>query len=291
MEISTYKSFKIFISSPGDVEEERKIADKVILSVDRICRETIGLRAECLKWEDLPPLAPQPKDGPIQDIIIKDQLEKSQVFVLILFKRYGTISAGKDKSNTEREVEAALDLLKHRKNFSFLSYFQEIPKDNDPGNQQNKLEELKERLSKDKVLYHNFSTPQEFEELFTHHLYYILLKYQFSSTKVKALRQFWQLGILDVQDHPRLAIIYPPVNRSFMKGENPDHFWLERLVPHMVFEDFKALHKIDKTLRIIGHSDISTFSSLDVPPEVTEMNRVWLCLPRNAPAQQQLLKL
>jgi len=93
---------------------------------------------------------------------------------------------------------------------------------------------------------------------------------------------------MDRHSHPSLAIIYPPVDRTYMKEESPDRFWWGRLVPHVVFEDFKAMQKIEKTLRIIGFRDFRFYSNSNIPSNIQEMNRVWLCLPRNIAARNQL---
>jgi hypothetical protein len=108
---SYYNSIKIFIASPNDVKRERHIADDVIKEVDKVNRSTLGLRVECLRWEDLPPLTPTQDDGQFQDVIDRELLSQCNVFVLILNKRYGTIPPGQAISNTEREVEAILNVI------------------------------------------------------------------------------------------------------------------------------------------------------------------------------------
>jgi hypothetical protein len=49
----------------------------------------------------------------------------------------------------------------------------------------------------------------------------------------------------------------------------------------VVFEDFKAMQKIEKSLRLIGFRNFKFFSTASAPTEMEHVNRLWLCLPRN----------
>lgn len=282
-----YQSIKIFISSPGDVQEERNSAEEVIIALDKILRETLGLRVECMRWEDLPPLMPRPSEGKIQDVILRELVQRCDVFILILFRRYGSTSQGHDKSNTEREVETALDLIKEGRSISFLSYFGEVPPNRDPGIQEQKVLDLRKRLEGRGLFYRSFTDPSDFHFKLINDLYYLMLKLKLSTLKQRSLRCFWRLGVVEGKSHPELAIIYPPVDRSFMVEERTEGMWIRRLAPHLVFEDHKCINKLDRTLRLIGHDDISTYSAYNFPQEINDINRVWLCLPRNRAAQKQ----
>ena len=283
-----YNSLRIFIASPGDVKKERQLAEEVIEAVDNSCRDILGLRTECLRWEKMPPLTPLRGEGDIQEVIIRELVMKCNVVVLIFNKRYGSTSPGHSHSNTEREIENVLEMIKDGRNITLLSYFKETPPDPDMGEQEKKLEALKERLTKRNLFYHTFKTAEDFRNEFTHDLYYVAMKFALSTTKQKALRSFWRLGTGESQGNPKMAIIYPPMDRSYIKGEKPDHIWWERLVPPIIFEDFKAIDKIEKTLRLIGHHDITTFPTDNISEEICDMNRLWLCLPRNTRAIEQL---
>jgi len=283
-----YQSIKIFICSPGDVSKEREFAEKVILQVDNSCRDTLGLHVNCLKWEKMSPITKLLSEGGIQSDINNELIKQCNIFVVILNKRYGSTSPESDKSHSEEEIELALKMLKENRKITILSYFRNLTPNLDPGPQERNVRDLRERLERDGVHYKVYENPNDFQEKFTHDLYHTMLRFRMSTSKQKALRRFWNLGISEKQIAPALAIIYPPVNRSFMRQQNPDRYWLERLVPHVVFEDFKALQKIDKTLRLIGHSDIRTYTTFNYPQDIDDINRLWLCLPRNIYAQRQL---
>jgi hypothetical protein len=285
--VETYQSLKVFVSSPSDVPEERAIAESVIADVNKSCRDTIGIAADAHTWKHLPPLTPSMPSETIQRII-NEEVRECNAFVLILYKRYGTVERGQTKSNTEREIEVALNMLSEGRRIMFLSYFRELPANADAGEQEAKVRQLRDDLGNRGVLYHTYTDPPEFRYRFTHDLYHTILRFHASTTKQRALKSFWQLGIREGSVHPQLAIVYPPVDRHFMREQKPDRFWLQRLVPHIVFEDFKALQKIEKTLRLIGFRNFQFYSVQGRPNNFDDMNRMWICLPRNEPAQRQL---
>jgi hypothetical protein len=284
----TYQLLKVFLSSPGDVEDERKIAEEVISKVNKSCRDTLGIQADTHTWKSLPPITPNMSENTIQDII-NEEVRACNVFVLILYKRYGTIKPGFTKSNTEREIDIALKMLSEGRNIMFLSYFRELAPNSDPGEQEEKVRALRDYLSNLGLWYRTYESPEDFKDDLAHDLYQTILKFQVATSKSKILRSFWQLGTPSGITHPQLSIIYPPVDRYYMRQENPDAVWLKRLVPHVVFEDFKALQKFEKTLRIIGYRDFEFFSISGAPPDIQDRNRLWICLPRNESAQSQLL--
>lgn len=285
--LQTYQTLRIFISSPYDVETERKLAEEVIFSINQKCKEPLGISLEVDRWENLSPSTPNPSKSRIQDEL-NERVRNCNVFVLILNRRYGTVEQGQTKSNTEREIQTALETLIKGKKISFLSYFCDISSNPDAGEQERKVLELREELTKKNIWFSRYRDPADFKDKLTHDLYKTALSYRVSTSKHKALRNFWQLGICEPLDHPRLAIIYPPVSREHMKHEDPDHFWEKRLAPHIVFEDYKALQKLDKGLRLIGLSHFQIYSTSSSPTDFMDRNRVWLCVPRNTLAQQRL---
>ena len=63
-------AYRIFVSSPGDVDEERKIVEDVTYKVAQVCREPLGLSPEIIKWENMVPAAPA--EETIQEIINRE---------------------------------------------------------------------------------------------------------------------------------------------------------------------------------------------------------------------------
>lgn len=281
-----YRRLKVFLSFARDVEEESRIAEDVIRKVNESVKDTLGLMLEAITWRMLPPLAPPPPDS-IQSVI-SERVRDCNIFILVLFKRYGSIEAGQVKSNLEREVEIAIDKLESEKRIMFLSYFRTLPESDDPGSQEQKVRDLRLRLQAKGIWYYEYADPSEFRDRLTHDLYRTLFNFRYSALKHEAIKNLWQLGEPDRSTYPKLAVVYPPVDRKYLREQSPDNIWLERLVPHIVFEDFKVFQKIEKTLRLINFREFRFYTTGDMPADIAYMNRVWLCWPRNEKAVKQL---
>lgn len=283
----TFKLFNAFISSPGDVNAERQFAEEAIRSINRTCSEILKSRIETKRWEHQVPETPFLPEEKIQDAINKE-VEKSHFFVLILNKRYGSIEEGHSKSNTERELETILKRFETHPEIKILAYFRELPENNDKGEQEKGVIELRKKLSTLGIRYKTYRTTEEFKEAFTHDMYSVLLRISLSPFKQTALQRFWQVGESDKPTYPRLAIFFPPVSRAFMDTKHDENFWQYKLLPNVYYEDYKAIHKIKKTLALIGFSDFRTFFNTDLPHDHNFMNRVWVCFPRSQAAMESL---
>lgn len=281
-----YVHYRVFISSPSDVAAERQFSEEVIGSINNTCSDTLRVALETRKWENLPPETPHLPEEKIQDLINKE-VEKAHFFVLILYKRYGRIEEGHTKSNTERELETILNRFALNPQIRILAYFREIPENNDPGEQERNITELRDRLQRINIHYRTYKTPEEFKSVFTHDMYNVLLRMRLSPFKQEMLRKFWQIGEPSRPTHPRLAIMFPPVSRQYMKSPKED-VWLHRLEPYMYFEDFKTIHKIMKLLSLIGFSGYKVYFYTDLPRDLRFMNRVWMCFPRSHTALESL---
>ncbi len=103
----TYESLRVFLSSPGDVKAERRLAKKIIDAVSTTTRETLGIALEVKQWEEEPPKTPGIPRVKIQDKL-NELVRSCHVFVLILHRRYGSKSQGARRSHLEQEVNAGL---------------------------------------------------------------------------------------------------------------------------------------------------------------------------------------
>ena len=284
---TTYEILRVFISSPSDVISERKVADKVIDAIGDTCKDTLGVELECVTWENFVPQTPKLPDEKIQDIL-NAEISKCHIFILILWKRYGSKEPGMWKSNTEREAEIALELLKKEKKIMFLTYFRELKPDEDPGEQRQSVERFREMLQKQGVWYKGYKSVPHFQEKLTHDLYRTIMRFRLSTSKHRALSKFWVFGTPDRPTYPKLAIIYPSIERTFMGPVDDSDVWLNRLEPNIVFEDYKALQKLEKTIRLLGFRDYKIYNHDSIPSDFKFMNRFWLCLPRSPHGLQQL---
>ncbi len=281
-----YQSYLAFISSPGDVSKERQIAEEVIETTSKRLSQSLQLHILPWKWENRPPAMPA-GEVTFQDEINK-RIDECHFFVLILGKRYGSKEPGHKKGNVEREVERAL--AKHRSDPSFgvLAYFKELPANNDRGRQERDLRAFQKRLKAEGIVFHSFRSDKDFKERFTHDLYEVAIKKRYAIPKIENLRRFWQLGSTGQRTGPRVDILYPPVERSRDHSGADPSFWLRRLATQVYFEDYKAVDKVTKTLSLIGFKDWHVHAANDPPVELSNSNRVWVCVPRIKHALQRL---
>jgi hypothetical protein len=205
----------------------------------------------------------------------------------VLYKRYGQVEPGQTISNTERELQTILQRYETHPQIKILAYFRELPPNSDPGEQEAKVQDFRARLAGRGIFFRTYKEPQEFKETLTHDLYNVILRMRLSSFKQTAIRSFWQLGLAGRPTHPRLAILYPPVQREYM-GEHGSNVWYRRLAPMIYFEDYKAIQKIQKDLALIGFNDYRVYPNTDPPSDLQFMNRVWVCMPRQRAAIEQL---
>lgn len=97
--------YKIFVSSPSDVAGERSIVDDVIAKINDAISDTLGIHLTVEKWEKIPP---ESTDEELQERLNK-KIKDCHFFLLILYKRYGTVVPGQTISNTEREINTIID--------------------------------------------------------------------------------------------------------------------------------------------------------------------------------------
>jgi hypothetical protein len=288
--LETYTVHRAFIASPGDVAAERQLSEEIIGSINRSIRDTLAVNIDARKWEHLAPVATDLPEEQLQDKLNRE-VEKCNFFILILYKRYGTIHSGHAISNTEREIETILKLHEQKPNRKILSYFRDIEANTDPGVQEEKVRDLRKRLEKKGLAYRTYRDPIEFSKYLTHDLYDVLLRIRLSPFKKQALKRFWRFGETIRTNQPRVAIVYPPVERhSTALGTDTD-YWIKRLINSVAFEDYKAIQKIESNINLIGDIHYRVYPHTNVPPDIPSMNRIWLCVARNKIGLQELKKI
>jgi len=99
----TARIIHVFMSSPGDVKEERAVLDEVVDSINRTDGKGSGFRLELFRWED--DVAPQ--IGPKPQRVVDDQTPAYDIYLGIMSTRFGT-ATGRYGSGTEKEFRDAL---------------------------------------------------------------------------------------------------------------------------------------------------------------------------------------
>ncbi len=157
---------KIFVASPGDVNNERKRVKKVIEELNKTVCPSRSLTLEYKGWEEVVPDIGKPGQRAIDE-----QIGPYDIFIGIMWKKFGhpTLGAG---SGTEHEFNMA---YKKRKKFGeprILFYFSQkpsTPKTEKETEQWGKVIKFKKKVQK-LGLTKDYKNPSDFEKIVREHL-------------------------------------------------------------------------------------------------------------------------
>lgn len=157
------KIIKVFLASPGDVIEERKLAKLVVEEVNQLLAEEYGYQLELYGWEDTTAAIGRPQ------AIINTELERCELFVGIMWKRWGTPpdKEGKYTSGFEEEYRTSVERYRKEGKPDISLFFKEVDPDltRDPGVALKKVLDFKKEINDGKeILYETFSESVAFEK-------------------------------------------------------------------------------------------------------------------------------
>jgi hypothetical protein len=283
-----YKCLRVFLCTASGTATEEAAVKAAIEQLNRGTRPQLGIEFELLSWQDLAPRAPDLAVGRKQ-AEINEFVKSCDIFILILWKRHGSFEPDQNRTNLEREVDEAVARLKHGSNMIMLSYFRNFMVSPAPNDQERGVMTLRQRLHEAGIFYNTYHNPAKFSARIVPDLYESLLKLEFDTPKHRAMRNFWKFGLAERPPRKKLLIAYPGMDRAYMRLPDKDNeLWIRRLVPNIVYEDHRALNKIEKILRLIGMSDFHTCTIANLPDDWRYMNQCWVCIPRNRIALERL---
>jgi hypothetical protein len=162
--------YSVFVASPSDVKEERLAVDDVIKELNRTYSESKGIIIEVLKWETH--AAPGIINGSVQGIINNDIGDCYDLFIGVMWKRFGT-PTDVAMSGTEEEFQRAYDRFKEKKNLQVLFYFNNSTpsslSDVNPA-ELGKVLDFKNRIGNKNVLYWEYNKIEEFQAYLRMHI-------------------------------------------------------------------------------------------------------------------------
>jgi tetratricopeptide (TPR) repeat protein len=157
---------RVFIASPGDLGEERRLFRDIVDDVNRLKANGMGIQLEPLGWEDTLPGFGRP-----QELINKD-IEQCDLMIMLLLKRWGTPTR-EYSSGFEEEYELGKRLREEGDKPEIMLYFRKVSDDMlaDPGPQLRQVLNFKEKIEHEKkFLYKSYEDENEWEKLFRDHL-------------------------------------------------------------------------------------------------------------------------
>jgi hypothetical protein len=165
--------FKILLSSPSDLSDERRIASEVVTEISSTWGNPNSVTLKLLSWENdvTPGFASEPQE------VINDQLGDSwDIYLGIMHARFGTPTR-RFGSGTEEEFETAYKLWQSdSEKRSLMFYFKKAPIEIDADPEQlRRVQEFKKRVSNLGGLYREFSDGSGFKDLLRAHLTAVLV--------------------------------------------------------------------------------------------------------------------
>ncbi len=160
------KVLRVFIASPGDLVEERRLFRGIVDEVNRSEANRMGVQLEPLGWEDVLPGYGRPQE------LINEDVKRCDLMIMLLWKRWGT-PTGEYSSGFEEEYELAKRLREDGDKPEIMLYFRKIPDDflAGPGPQLRQVLEFKEKIeSEGEFLYKSYEDENRWENIFREHL-------------------------------------------------------------------------------------------------------------------------
>lgn len=163
-----FKEFKVFIASPGDLSPERKVFRDTIETINKGYGEGAKIKFLPYGWED--ELA---TTGLRVQSVINEQVDQTDLFVLVLHRRWGQeVKDSPYSSYTEEEFYQAYNRWEKTQKPVIIIFFKNIDAGSlaDPGVQLKKVLKFKEHLNKLDVLHKSFATETDFGDQLDKHL-------------------------------------------------------------------------------------------------------------------------
>ena len=284
LSVADERVFSVFIASPKDVAEERSIAERAINQLSARLSRLFGVALVPRKWEDFAPISTsRPPQASVTAAIATDS-----IFVGILWRRYGTRLSEEDVSGTEAEFNHAIE---HREAIKILTYFRRqqldnIPLDQETSEQLLAVSNLKKRLAARHIFHQNYDDASDFAERILLDLTETVLGLLLGPSKEKN-RAYVDFFRFSSSNDERIYIVYPPIDVPRSEGKTLGN-WQDQLLPSVVYEDEKAIQKIEEAFRLIGKSYRTVTTNFLETFRRRSGDRVWICIPRNHLAKQVL---
>lgn len=164
--MGTPKRYRLFVASPGDVAAERQTLERVVREINQTHGEPLEYTIELLRWET----HAGPSGGRPQ-AVINDQIPEYDIFVGLMWRRFGT-PTGVAGSGTEEEYRLAYKAWERNNKMPLMFYFCQkpfMPKRLDEIEQVKQVLLFREELER-KALVWEYESSRKFEDEIRKHL-------------------------------------------------------------------------------------------------------------------------
>lgn len=162
----TLQVIRVFLASPGDLSEERNLFPSIIGQFNEFKADAMDVELRAFGWEDTLPGWGRPQ------ALINDEVRSSDIFIMLLWKRWGTPS-GEFSSGTEEEFNIAYERYKKTSSPHLLLYFRSVPQAMmaDPGEQLKKVLNFRASIEEERIgLFKTYDSTVQWRDLIMKHL-------------------------------------------------------------------------------------------------------------------------
>ena len=181
----TRKIVKVFLASPGDLQEERHAAKSVVDEFNNNWANHLGYQVELVGWEDTISAYGRPQ------ATINRDLEQCEFFIGMMWKRWGTPPdvSGPFTSGFEEEFQTSVSNRQEKGSPEISLFFKNIGADllGDPGDELKKVLAFKAQITAEKaILFETFENIEEFEGKIRRCISHYVQKQQSKETRERA---------------------------------------------------------------------------------------------------------
>lgn len=161
---STRKILRVFLASPGDLQEERKAIRGVVAEFNESWADHLGYQIELMGWEDTIAAYGRPQQ------IINQEVDRCDLFIGMIWKRWGTPPDrdGDFTSGFHEEFERSMARREQGESPDISLFFKQIPEEFmvDPGDDLKRVLNFRQKIiAEKKVLFQEFATVRQMEAL------------------------------------------------------------------------------------------------------------------------------
>lgn len=232
MNNETLRPIRIFLASPEDCADDREKARAVIQELDRTLAPSLGLSLKSYTWEDVVGGMGRPE----QIILDQIQMREIDIFVGLMWQRFGTPTGEDYNSGTEEEFFQAYSTSRSKGQPHILFYFRTdmfYPSTGDRQAQFGRVTDFKNRL-KGLGLFTEYKS-KEFESKFRQDMTYLLTNWN------------------------KLPVVLPESERKVVQGEGWE-IWRDAFAPERNGSQrveaylYKQANSVVKFMTISGRS-------------------------------------
>jgi hypothetical protein len=163
-------NLKIFVGSPSDVAYERVLLETVVNELNKLPGERLGIRLEIVKWET----DTYPSFGKDAQSVINEQIgDDYDIFIGILWKRFGTATARAESGTAEEFDRAYQRGQENPNNVKVMLYFNESPvslTELEEVEQYKKVISFRKSIGEQGVYYGSYKKTEDFTSILRMHL-------------------------------------------------------------------------------------------------------------------------